>query len=165
MVYKVATKHLNGARLLALDGGGVRGIVALEVLNEIMGRVKIRGNLKQTPRPSDYFELAAGTSTGGIIGIMLFRLRMTTEDAIKQYDKISANVFSPKVYGWNIGRVLPVSVASFINNSKNLVQSSRFDDGDLKKAIGDVVAEFGLDENDRKLKGDAPLQHPDAGRA
>jgi patatin-like phospholipase/acyl hydrolase len=117
------------------------------------------------PRPADYFELAAGTSTGGIIGIMLFRLRMTVADAIVQYDKIGADVFSPKIYGWNIGKVLPVSVASFINNSKNVVQNSRFNDADLKKAIDDVVAKYGLDENDRKLKGEAPLYHPEAGRS
>jgi patatin-like phospholipase/acyl hydrolase len=165
MVYKPATTHPNGARLLALDGGGVRGIVALEILNELMIRVQKRDGLKEVPRPADYFELAAGTSTGGIIGIMLFRLRMTVADAIVQYDKIGADVFSPKIYGWNIGKVLPVSVASFINNSKNVVQNSRFDDADLKKAIDDVVAKYGLDENDRKLKGAAPLYHPEAGRS
>jgi patatin-like phospholipase/acyl hydrolase len=164
MVYIPTTRHPHGARLLALDGGGVRGIVALVMLQELMARVQKRDGLKQVPRPADYFELAAGTSTGGIIGIMLFRLRMTVEDTIKQYDKIGKNVFSPKIYGWNIGRVLPVAVADFINNSKNVVQNSRFDDADLKKAIDDVVAEFGLDENDKKLKGEAPLYHPKASR-
>jgi patatin-like phospholipase/acyl hydrolase len=165
MVYTPATKHPNGARLLALDGGGVRGIVALELLNELMTRIKTRKQLETIPRPADYFELAAGTSTGGIIGIMLFRLRMTAKETIDEYDKIAAGVFSPKIYGFNIGRYLPVKAASFINSSKNLVQSSRFDDADLRKAIDDVVGKYGLDENDRRLKGDAPLHHPEAGRA
>jgi patatin-like phospholipase/acyl hydrolase len=165
MVYSPATKHPNGFRLLALDGGGVRGVVALEILNELMARVKTRQGLAEIPRPADYFELAAGTSTGGIIGIMLFRLRMTAQETIDQYDKIAACVFSPKIYGSDIGRYLPVKAASFINNSKTLVQSSRFDDADLRKAIDDVVARYGLDENDRRLKGDAPLHHPEAGRA
>ncbi|RMJ18508.1 hypothetical protein CDV36_001786 [Fusarium kuroshium] len=145
MVYSPATKHPNGARLLALDGGGVRGVMALEVLHEVMER------------------LAAGTSAGGIIGIMLFRLRMTAEDAIKQYDVIASQVFSPKIYGWNIGW-MPNFMSSTINNSKTLVQSSRFDDASLKKAVDGVVEKFGLDENDRKLKGDAPLQHPGSAR-
>ncbi|KAF2993897.1 hypothetical protein E8E13_002656 [Curvularia kusanoi] len=165
MVYTPATTHPNGYRLLALDGGGVRGIVALVLLEELMKRIQLRKGLKEVPRPADYFELAAGTSTGGIIGIMLFRLRMTVKDTIEQYFKIGEQVFSPKVYGWNIGKVFPVGVASFINNSKNLVQDSRFDDVSLKKAIDDVVEKFGLDEADRKAKGDAPLLHPGAARA
>ncbi|KAL2672599.1 hypothetical protein Neosp_013312 [[Neocosmospora] mangrovei] len=163
MVYSPATKHPNGARLLALDGGGVRGVMALEVLAEVMDRVRRKKGLTEPCRPADYFELAAGTSTGGIIGIMLFRLRMTAEDAIKQYDIIASQVFSPKVYGWNIGW-MPTFLSSTINNSKTLVQSSRFDDASLKKAVDGVVEKFGLDENDRKLKGDAPLQHPGSAR-
>ncbi|KAJ4376819.1 hypothetical protein N0V86_006937 [Didymella sp. IMI 355093] len=165
MVYAPATKHPNGLRLLALDGGGVRGIVALVMLEELMQRVKIKKGLKEVPRPVDYFELAGGTSTGGIIGIMLFRLRMTVKDTIDEYFTIGKNVFSPKIYGWDIGSVLPVKWASVINNSKNVVQDSRFDDADLKKAINNVVAKFGLDEIDRTLKGEAPLLHPGAGRA
>lgn len=163
MVYSPATKHPNGARLLALDGGGVRGVMALEVLAEVMDRVRRKKGLTDPCRPADYFELAAGTSTGGIIGIMLFRLRMTAEDAIKQYDVIASQVFSPKVYGWNIGW-MPTFLSSTINNSKTLVQSSRFDAASLKKAVDGVVEKFGLDENDRKLKGDAPLQHPGSAR-
>lgn len=163
MVYEPVKKHPNGLRLLALDGGGVRGIVALVLLEELMKRVKEREGLAEVPRPADYFELAAGTSTGGIIGIMLFRLRMTVKDTITQYFKIGKDVFSPKVYGLGLG-FLPVGMASFINNSKNLVQDSRFDDASLKKAIDDVVAEFGLDEADKKAKGDAPLLHPGAAR-
>lgn len=164
MVYLPATRHLNGVRLLALDGGGVRGVASLIVLQEIMKRVQERKGLKQECRPADYFELGAGTSTGGIIGIMLFRLRMTASEAIAEYNNISKEVFSPKIYGWNITRVMPNKFASWINNSKTLVQSSRFDDASLKKAINKVVAKYGLDEEDRRLEGDAPLLHPKAGR-
>ncbi|UKZ72922.1 hypothetical protein TrVFT333_000559 [Trichoderma virens FT-333] len=164
MVYLPATKHLNGVRLLALDGGGVRGVASLIVLQEIMKRVQVKKGLKEECRPADYFEMGAGTSTGGIIGIMLFRLRMTTSEAIEQYDIISKEVFSPKIYGWNLTRMMPNMMASWINNSKTLVQSSRFDDKSLKDAIDKVVAKYGLDENDRKLKGEAPLLHPKAGR-
>ncbi|KAM0479814.1 hypothetical protein ACHAPX_004391 [Trichoderma viride] len=164
MVYLPATRHLNGVRLLALDGGGVRGVASLIILKEIMNRVQARKGLKEECRPADYFELGAGTSTGGIIGIMLFRLRMTASEAIAEYDGISKEVFSPKIYGWNITRVMPNKVASWINNSKTLVQSSRFDDASLKKAINKVVAKYGLDEEDRRLGGDAPLLHPKSGR-
>lgn len=164
MSYEPATKHPNGVRLLAFDGGGVRGIAALIVLDDIMKRIQKRKNLDKLPRPADYFELAAGTSTGGIIGIMLFRLRMTTEDAITMYDTIAETVFSPKVYGYKISNWFGDRVGSWVNNSKTVFTGSRFDDVALKEAIDLVVEKYGLDENDRKLKGDAPLYHPDAGK-
>lgn len=164
MVYLPATRHLNGIRLLALDGGGVKGVLSLIVLKEVMKRVQERKGLKEECRPADFFDLAAGTSTGGIIGIMLFRLRMTASEAIEQYDVIAKEVFSPKIYGFNMTRFMPNSMASFLNNSKTLVQSSRFDDASLKKAINQVVAKYGLDEEDKKLQGEAPLMHPHAGR-
>lgn len=165
MVYQPSTKHPNGARLLALDGGGVRGIMALEVLDDLMKRIQKRKGLAEVPRPADYFELAAGTSTGGIMGIMLFRLRMTAHDTIIQYNKIAEEVFCPKIYGFRINKFLGDTVAVWINNGKTIVKNSRFDDASMKTAIDKVVGEFGLDENDRELKGEAPLKHSDSGRA
>ena len=35
----------------------------------------------------------AGTSTGGLIGIMLGRLRMSIDDCISEYEKLGAEVF------------------------------------------------------------------------
>lgn len=163
MVGSPATRHPNGARLLALDGGGVRGVVSLLILQELMRRVQLRKKLEKEPLPVDYFELAAGTSTGGIIGIMLFRLRMTATEAIAQYDIIAEDVFKPKIYGWSIG-FLGNTLSSWVNNSKTVVQSSRFDDASLVTAINRVVDEHGLDKDDKRLKGEALLQHPSAGK-
>ncbi|KAM0339652.1 hypothetical protein ACHAPU_010834 [Fusarium lateritium] len=161
MVYIPATRHLKGLRLLSLDGGGVRGIMGLVVLKHLMERVRDRKGLAETPRPSDYFELAGGTSTGGIMGIMLFRLRMSVDDTIKEYDRIAKTIFKPKIYGMDISWI-PGS--SYLNNSKALVQDSRFDAGSMSTAIDEVVERFGLDENDKKLKGNAPLQHEKGAR-
>ncbi|KAF9317232.1 hypothetical protein BG003_001048 [Podila horticola] len=150
----------NGARLLCLDGGGVRGIVSLMILDEIMKRVQKRRGLRAMPLPADYFELAAGTSTGGIIAIMLFRLRMTAEQAIEQYKIISQEVFRPKVYGWGI----PTWMEGTVNNSKTIFQNTRFDSAALEKAIDRVVEKYGLDDIDRAEKGKAPLYHQDASK-
>ena len=50
-------------KVLAVDGGGIRGIIPALVLAEIEAR---------TTRPiSDLFDLFAGTSTGGIIALGL----------------------------------------------------------------------------------------------
>ena len=48
-------------RLLALDGGGVRGLSALMILEKLMETV----DPIDPPRPCNYFDMIGGTSTGG----------------------------------------------------------------------------------------------------
>ena len=50
-------------RLLALDGGGVRGLSALMILEQLMEAV----NPDAPPKPCDYFDMIGGTSTGGYV--------------------------------------------------------------------------------------------------
>jgi hypothetical protein len=58
-------------RLLALDGGGIRGLISVEVL-AAMER-ELGGQLGAGPDfvLADYFDYIAGTSTGGIIAVLL----------------------------------------------------------------------------------------------
>ncbi|KAG0356317.1 hypothetical protein BG005_004783 [Podila minutissima] len=146
--------HHKGARLLYLDGGGVRGIVSLIILDNIMKRVQERKRLTEVPRPSDYFELAAGTSAGGITAIMLFWLHMTTEQAIEQYKSISQEAFRPKIFGFGV----PTWMEGFVSSIKT-VFTTRFDSTALDKAIDSVVERYGLDPDDKDEKREAPLYH------
>ncbi|KAI3574599.1 hypothetical protein IWW34DRAFT_568767, partial [Fusarium oxysporum f. sp. albedinis] len=50
----------NDIRLLALDGGGVRGLFSLMMLQNLMPTI----NLDSPPKPCDYFDMICGTSTG-----------------------------------------------------------------------------------------------------
>ena len=43
--------------------------------------------------PCHYFDYIAGTSTGGLIGIMLGRLRMTVDECIADYERLGGEVF------------------------------------------------------------------------
>jgi Patatin-like phospholipase len=63
-------------RILSLDGGGVRGLSSLLILREVMEEIGRRSGAANTPLPCQYFDLIGGTSTGGLIAIMLGRLRM-----------------------------------------------------------------------------------------
>jgi len=63
-------------RILSLDGGGVRGLSSLLILREIMEEIRRRSEADETPLPCQYFDLIGGTSTGGLIAIMLGRLQM-----------------------------------------------------------------------------------------
>ncbi|KAH7340857.1 acyl transferase/acyl hydrolase/lysophospholipase [Rhizoctonia solani] len=94
----------RGLRLLSLDGGGIRGLSSLLILKEIMGRVKRDEGLDQVPRPCDYFDIIGGTSTGGLIAIMLGRLRMSVSDAIKAYVSLSEEIFSEQKHRWQDGK-------------------------------------------------------------
>jgi len=57
-------------KLLALDGGGIRGVLTLEILAGVEEIVR-----RKLARPdavlADYFDYIAGTSTGAIIGTCL----------------------------------------------------------------------------------------------
>jgi patatin-like phospholipase/acyl hydrolase len=48
-------------RLLALDGGGVRGLSALMILQQLMETI----DPENPPKPCDFFDVIGGTSTGG----------------------------------------------------------------------------------------------------
>lgn len=58
-------------KLLALDGGGIRGIMTLEVLAEIESQLQKRSGLGDEFVLADYFDYVAGTSTGAIIATCL----------------------------------------------------------------------------------------------
>lgn len=45
------------------------------------------------PKPCDYFDLIGGTGTGGLIAIMLGRLRMNTRDCMRVYVQMTRKVF------------------------------------------------------------------------
>ncbi|XP_006464094.1 hypothetical protein AGABI2DRAFT_153069 [Agaricus bisporus var. bisporus H97] len=109
------TSYADGPplRLLALDGGGIRGLSELLIIKEVMHKLMFEENEKRKrdgeeplsvlPKPCDYFDLIGGTGTGGIIALMLGRLRMDVDTAIKIYDDLAKRVFSA-MKRWGKGR-------------------------------------------------------------
>lgn len=59
-------EHATGPlRVLSLDGGGIRGVSSLLILEDIMEKLREKRGLDRVPRPCDHFDLIGGTSTGG----------------------------------------------------------------------------------------------------
>jgi uncharacterized protein len=87
-------------RILALDGGGVRGILTLQFLQVLESSIKARFGAKTLL--CDYFDLIGGTSTGSIIAAGL-ACGMTVDALQKLYRNIGASVF--KTAG--LGRFIP----------------------------------------------------------
>lgn len=113
-------------RLLALDGGGVRGLSALMILEQLMEAV----NPDAPPKPCDYFDMIGGTSTGGLIAIMLGRLEMSVADCITAYLSLSDRVFRKTRHRVTV---------------KGQIQG-RFDADELARAVKEVVKQQGLQE-------------------
>ena len=49
------------------DGGGIRGISSLLILENIMETIRDTQRLDGVPRPCECFDLIGGTSTGGYV--------------------------------------------------------------------------------------------------
>jgi Patatin-like phospholipase len=78
-------------KLLAIDGGGIRGVLSLEVLQAIENMLK-RQSGDDNFRLAHYFDYIAGTSTGGIIAAGL-SIGMSVQEILKFYVEAGAQMF------------------------------------------------------------------------
>ncbi|MBL8597220.1 MAG: patatin-like phospholipase family protein [Devosia sp.] len=85
-------------RMLALDGGGTRGIVAIAFLERIEALLRVRSGRDAAFRLSDHFDLIGGTSTGAIIAAGL-ALGRSVEQIKQVYFELGPAVFRKR---WHI---------------------------------------------------------------
>lgn len=57
-----------------------------------------RGSEQPQLLPCYFFDYMVGTSTGGLVAVMLGRLRMSVDDAIKAYWTLGNDIFRPRLY-------------------------------------------------------------------
>ena len=87
----------NKIRILSLDGGGIRGIISCVILKYIEEQLQAQDNL--TAKIGDYFDLIAGTSTGGLItALLLFpdenkKAKFSVNEALDLYAKKGESIF------------------------------------------------------------------------
>jgi predicted acylesterase/phospholipase RssA len=79
-------------RILALDGGGLRGILTLGILKQIEDELRNRHGNDPAFRICHYFDLVAGTSTGAIIAATL-AIGWSVDDITKKYFELGSRVF------------------------------------------------------------------------
>lgn len=73
-------------RILCLDGGGIRGLVQIEILCEIE---------RQTGKKiTELFDWIIGTSTGGIVALALVYKKMSLSHLRDLYFRLKEEVFS-----------------------------------------------------------------------
>lgn len=92
---KTLEQHLKPSptkRVLALDGGGVRGLISLGILGGIERELAKRTSDPNKFVLSDYFDLIAGTSTGSIIATGL-AMGMKVEKLANLYKSEAPSIF------------------------------------------------------------------------
>ena len=120
-------------RILALDGGGLRGIVSLAFLKRIESLLKERHGNDPDFRLCHYFDLIAGTSTGAIIAAGL-AAGMSADELISEYKTLGHKVFKRSF--WRRG----FSRARY--SDKRLISELKRVFGDL--TLGDERLQTGL---------------------
>ena len=91
-------------RILSIDGGGIRGVIPGQVVVSVERKLKQRtGN--QDAKIADYFDMIAGTSTGGILACIYLcpdiaetRPRFSAEDASNLYLERGNEVFDVSLW-------------------------------------------------------------------
>ncbi|KAK6220922.1 hypothetical protein LQW54_001842 [Pestalotiopsis sp. IQ-011] len=80
------TPEHSGLRILTLDGGGIRGIVELCILEAIESQLNIPLN--------NLFDLVVGTSTGGIIALGFGHKRWSVSECIEKFQALVKEAFT-----------------------------------------------------------------------
>ena len=100
MQIRTRDQHLFGPgpkRILALDGGGVRGILTLQYLKRLEALLRERSGNDPGFRLSQYFDLIGGTSTGSIIATGL-ALGWSVEKLETLYNELAEQVFQKSIF-------------------------------------------------------------------
>ncbi|KAM5204438.1 calcium-independent phospholipase A2-gamma isoform 2-T4 [Hipposideros larvatus] len=79
----------RGIRILTIDGGGTRGLIALQTLRKLV-------ELTQKP-VHQLFDYICGVSTGAILAFMLGLFHMPLDECEELYRKLGTDVFSQNV--------------------------------------------------------------------
>jgi len=92
-IREVATKDAPGRKyVLAIDGGGFRSYACLVLLHHLMRQLP-KSASDPVPLPCQIFDLISGTSTGGLIAILLGRLGLDCLTAMSVYKELGADLF------------------------------------------------------------------------
>ena len=122
-------------KILAIDGGGIRGLIPALVLAAIEDRTK---------RPiCELFDLVAGTSTGGIIALGLAKpgpdgkVQYGAHDLVRLYEEEGHTIFPPPSF-WRKEEEL-IHGVKYASDGIDQILAKYFGDARLKEALRPVL--------------------------
>ncbi|HEX6849360.1 MAG TPA: patatin-like phospholipase family protein, partial [Chitinophagaceae bacterium] len=118
-------------RILALDGGGIRGALTLGYLEKIEQLLRKRYNDNNLVL-ADYYDLIGGTSTGSIISALL-AVGKPVKDIVSMYQNLGKEVFGKRRYP-----VIPRSWTTFRAFFTSAYKGEIIEDL-LKNNLGDIT--------------------------
>jgi hypothetical protein len=108
-------------RLLCLDGGGMRGVILIEMIRHIEHITK--------KKVDQLFDLVAGTSTGGILGAALATKKVDADGAERMYRTLGSRVFGYRFGDYTRGTIRTLRKEGFYKGKR------------LKKIVEEFVGE------------------------
>jgi len=124
-------------QILALDGGGVRGIVSVAFIERMEALLAKHPAYGPSARLHDVFDLVGGTSTGAIIGTAI-ALGMSTGDIKDFYFRLAPRVFRRSAFRfWGIRAVF--DSRALAEEIKGIVGGITLDTDDLRTALAIVM--------------------------
>jgi uncharacterized protein len=117
-------------RILALDGGGIRGVLSLAFLERIENLLRVRHQNKEL-RLCDYFDLIGGTSTGAIIAGAL-AIGMEVAEIQHRYLELGGKIFGRK--SWRAWRAI-FNVKALEEELESLFGDRRLDDESIRTGL------------------------------
>ena len=120
-------------RILSIDGGGVRGMLPAMIVAEIERRIRM-ATRKVDSYISDYFDLIAGTSAGGMLACFYLYhhdgKRLDATKAVELYEKQGKTIFRKRLFR----NVIRLFDALYPDNGIDQVLKDTFGDAKLSDA-------------------------------
>lgn len=93
---------MKDIRVLAIDGGGIRGIIPAQILYHVEQLLKAK--YKKEVKIGEYFDLIVGTSTGGILTCLYLtpdkdgNIKYSSKDAVNLYLENADKIFYTNIF-------------------------------------------------------------------
>eukprot|EP01103_Thecamoeba_quadrilineata_P001111 TRINITY_DN1098_c0_g3_i1.p1 TRINITY_DN1098_c0_g3~~TRINITY_DN1098_c0_g3_i1.p1 ORF type:complete len:971 (+),score=190.39 TRINITY_DN1098_c0_g3_i1:79-2991(+) len=136
-------RRSGGIRILAIDGGGIRGLVPIEMLKRIERETKCT--------ISSMFDLIIGTSTGALLSVAVGAKKMKLRDIQTMYEELGTKIFSRSSVSKALKMARSTARYSALKLSQNLIaafdSTTRFCDIEHPKviAVASSTAKYPVD--------------------
>ncbi len=131
MADEQAPKWEGEFRILALDGGGIKGLFSSAVLAYLEDDLGIQ--------VADHFDLITGTSTGGIIAIGL-GMGLRPSELVEFYTDMGPGIFPTSK--WKFGRC---------RRFLRWLRRNKYDNGPLKEALKNALGKMSFGKSTKRL--------------